>query len=304
MTPIDGSTAFITGGASGIGLATARALVARGARVMLADIDADRAETAARELRAAGGDADFVAFNVAEEEEWVRAGEAAARFGPVDILFSNAGVGGGSGPFEGYDTDVWRWNYAVNAHAHLYACRTFLGGMKQRGTPAHLVITASMVGIAPAPVSVAYVSSKFATVGIAMALRNELAGTNVGISMLCPGMSATRIVETTRVLRPGEREVGAAADTAKAMDGVLAGGMNPEAIGRRVVGAIEAGEFYIFTHPEWRQLVEPQVEEMLAAFGESADPGYRGDDIEALLAANGVRAFGAGRQTKAAGAGE
>lgn len=293
MKDLAGKTAFITGGASGIGFATAQALARRGVRLALADIDAGRLEEAASALSAAGAAVTTAAFNVAEEDEWARAAATLADFGPIDILFSNAGVGGGSGAFEEYDSDVWRWNYAVNAHAHLYACKTFLGAMKARGTPAHLVLTASMVSIVPPPISVAYISSKFATLGIAMALRNELAGGNVGISVLCPGMAATRIVETTRDLRPAERETGAAAETAQAMDGVLSSGMEPGPIGERVARAIEAGEFYIFTHPEWKRLAEPLFAEMLASFGEAADPSYRGDDIDGLIAANGGRAFAA-----------
>jgi hypothetical protein len=73
------------------------------------------------------------------------------------------------------------------------------------------------------------------------------------------------------------------------MGSVLASGMSPDAIGRRVVEAIEADDFYIFTHPEWKRLVEPQIAEMLAAFGLSADPAYKGDDIDSLLAANGAK---------------
>ena len=73
------------------------------------------------------------------------------------------------------------------------------------------------------------------------------------------------------------------------MSGVLAGGMSPEKIGERVVRAIEAGEFFVFTHPEWRAMAEAQFAEMLAAFGESADPSYGGDDIAGLVAANGAR---------------
>lgn len=294
MTQIAGKTALITGAASGIGLAMAHSLAARGARLIIADISAERLEEAGAELRQAGADVATVAFNVAEEAEWQKAEEAAASFGHVDILCSNAGVGGGSGALEEYDPDVWRWAYAVNAHAHLYACRSFLGAMKRRGE-GHVVLTASMVGIVPPPVSVAYCSSKFATVGIAMSLRNELAGTGVGISMLCPGMSATRIVLTTKDLRPGEQEAGAAAQTADAMGGVLASGMDPRCIGDRVAEAISSDEFYIFTHEEWKRLVEPQVAEMLAAFGPSADPDYAGDDIDSLLAANNATAFGAGR---------
>jgi NAD(P)-dependent dehydrogenase (short-subunit alcohol dehydrogenase family) len=293
MQDLTGKTAFISGGGSGIGLATAKALAGQGARLILADIDQGRAEAAAGEIAALGGEALPLQLNVAEEAEWAKARAASERFGEVRILFSNAGVGGGAGKFEVYDPEVWRWNYAVNAHAHLYACRTFLGGMKASGEPAHVVITASMVGIVPPPISIAYISSKFATMGIALGLRNELQDTGVGISVLCPGMSATRIVRTTRELRPGGQEQGAAAETSAAMDNVLAGGMSPDAIGRRVVKAIEEDEFYIFTHPEWKRMAEAQIVEMLAAFGESADPGYRGDDIDSLLAANNARRMNA-----------
>ena len=289
MKDLKDKTAFVTGGGSGIGLATAKALATRGARLILADIDDARVKTAAADLRAVGVDAMALTLNVADEADWARAGELAARFGAVQVLCSNAGVGGGSGTFETYDTEVWRWAYAVNAHAHLYACRTFLGAMKAMDEPCHLTLTASMVGIVPPPISVAYISSKFATLGIAMGLRNELVDTRVGLSVLCPGMSATRIVETTATLRPGATEQAAAARTAHNMGSVLASGMSPDKIGERVVKAIETGEFYIFTHPEWKRLVEPQIAEMMAAFGESADPDYPGDDIDGLVAANGAR---------------
>jgi len=293
MTRVSGKTAFITGGASGIGLATARVLGERGARVILADIDGAGARRAAQSLRAEGRDALGLELDVTDEASWAKAGDAARDFGAVRILFSNAGVGGGSGPFERYDTEVWRWNYAVNAHAHLYACRTFLGEMKASGEPGHLVITSSMVAIVPPPISVAYISSKYAALGIAMALRNELAETSVDISVLMPGMSATRIVETTRDLRPAPQEVGTAAATSQAMQGVLAGGMSPDRIAERVVDAIEKGEYWIFTHPEWKAMAELVTQDMLAAFGPSADPGYEGDDIDGLIRANGGRLFGA-----------
>ena len=293
MTDVAGKTAFVTGGASGLGLATARALADKGARLVLADIDGAGAEAAAESLRAAGAEAMGLQLDVTDEASWADAGAAAQAFGPVRILFSNAGVGGGSGRFEDYDTDVWRWNYAVNAHAHLYACRTFLGAMKASGEASHLVITSSMVAIVPPPISVAYISSKYATLGIAMALRNELAGTCVDISVLMPGMSATRIVETTRDLRPAQVEVGRAAATSQAMQGVLAGGMDPAKIGARVVRAIENGDYWIFTHPEWKAMAELVTRDMLTAFGESADPDYKGDDIDGLIAANGGRMFGA-----------
>jgi NAD(P)-dependent dehydrogenase (short-subunit alcohol dehydrogenase family) len=244
-------------------------------------------------LRDEGANALGIQLDVTDEASWAAAGAKARDFGPVRILFSNAGVGGGSGPFEQYDPDVWRWNYAVNAHAHLYACRTFLGDMKASGEASHLVITSSMVAIVPPPISVAYISSKYATLGIAMALRNELSETCVDISVLMPGMSATRIVETTRDLRPAQVEAGQAAATSQAMQGVLAGGMSPDKVGAHVVAAIEAGDYWIFTHPEWKAMAELVTQDMLSSFGPSADPDYKGDDIDGLIKANGGRMFGA-----------
>lgn len=292
MTDVSGKTAFVTGGASGLGLAMAKALADAGARLVLADIDAAGAAAAAAGLRAGGAEAIGIQLDVTDEAAWARAGEAAAAFGPVRILVSNAGVGGGAGKFENYDTEVWRWNYAVNAHAHLYACRNFLGAMKESGD-GHLLLTSSMVAIVPPPISVAYISSKYATLGIAMALRNELADSGVGVSVLMPGMTATRIVETTRNLRPGTAETGAAAETSKKMQGVLSTGMPPDKSAAMVLDAIRNDRFWIFTHPEWKQMAELVTADMLAGFGESADPGYRGDDIDGLIEANGGRMFGA-----------
>lgn len=295
MTQVSGKTAFVTGGASGLGLAIGTALAEAGARVILADVDRAGAQAAAAGLRARGAEAIGVQLDVTDEAGWARAGEEASRFGTVGILVSNAGVGGGAGKFENYDTDVWRWNYAVNAHAHLYACRTFLGRMKETGD-GHLMLTSSMVAIVPPPISVAYISSKFATLGIAMALRNELAETGVGVSVLMPGMTATKIVETTRNLRPGESETGAAAETSKKMQGVLSTGMAPEKSAAMVLDAILSDRFWIFTHPEWKQMAELVTADMLAGFGASADPDYRGDDIDGLIRANGGRMFGARMQ--------
>lgn len=289
MRDFSGKGVFITGAASGIGLALAHAFAARGAKIVMADIDADGVAREAEALQKSGAETLALTLDVTKEDAWLEAATKANAFAPIRVLCSNAGVGGGSGAFERYDTSVWRWAYEVNVHAQLYACRAFLGAMKDSGEPAHFVLTASMVGLVPPPLSIAYISSKYAAVGIAMGLRNELAGTNIGISMLCPGMVATNVVSNTALLRPGAEATGAAAETAAAMKDVLAAGMQPDKIAARVIEAIERDAFYIFTHPEWKRLAEPQIAEMMAAFGASADPDYKGDDIDSLLKANNVR---------------
>src|SRR3546814_13632368 len=100
--------------------------------------------------------------------------------------------------------------------------------MKASGEASHLVITSSMVALVPPPISVAYISSKYATLGIATALRNALAGTCVDISVLTPGMSATRIIETKRDLRTVEIAVCQAAATRPQTKGQPAGGTWPD----------------------------------------------------------------------------
>src|SRR3546814_2569705 len=107
--------------------------------------------------------------------------------------------------------------------------------------------------------------------------------------VLKPGRPETRKVETRGDRRLVEGEAGKAAATSQAMQGVLAGGMAPGKIGARVVEAIEAGDYWIFTHPEWKKMAELVTQDMLSSFGPSADPAYKGDDIDGLIAANGGR---------------
>ncbi|MBN9566882.1 MAG: SDR family oxidoreductase [Alphaproteobacteria bacterium] len=291
MKQVRGETALVTGGASGIGLGIARALAKAGARVAICDIDLPRAEAAAAELSASGADTMAIALDVTKEDDWQQAAEKVrAHFGDVTILCNNAGVGGGSGLAETYDPSVWDWVFAVNVDSILYSLRTFLPAMKAINRPAYIVNTASMSGLVATPNSIAYVSSKFAAMGFSLALRNELSGSPIGVSVLCPGMTATRIVETTQFLRPGEAEKGIGEKTASAMNTILSTGMKPDNVGQAVLDAILADRFYIFTHPEWKPLVAAQAQEVLNGFGESAQPGHQ-DDLAGLMKAASTGSF-------------
>lgn len=291
MKQVRGETAFVTGGASGIGLGMVRALGAAGAKVAICDVDIARAQSVAADLVAQGAQAMAVALDVTDPAAWEAAASAVrAQLGEVTILCNNAGVGGGSGLAEAYDPEVWRWVYAVNVDSLLYSVRTFLPGMKAGGRPCHIVNTASMSAVVPTPNSIAYVSTKYAAMGFTLALRNELGGTNIGISVLCPGMTATRIVETTQASRPGHAEQGTGGATAAAMNAILSTGMQPDSVGRAVLEAILADRFYIFTHPEWKPLVAARAQELLDGFGDTAEPGYQ-DNLQGLMAAASTGAF-------------
>ena len=272
MTSVTGKIALVTGGASGIGLGLARALAGRGAQVVLADIDGERAAAQAAPIGARA-----VQLDVTDGAAW---GRVAAEIGPVQILCGNAGVGGGPGAIDGYDVEAWHWIFGVNVDAHLHAMRAFLPAMKASGEGCHVLLTASMAGLVPTPHSIAYVASKFGAVGLAFGLRSELKGSNVGVSLLCPGIVATRIIETSTALRPNERA--GIGTTMADVQSMLAAGMDPDRVGAMAVDAIAADRFYVFPHPEWKDLFAAQSADILAGVGESAQPGYA-DDLSGFL---------------------
>lgn len=266
-----GQAAFITGAASGIGLGMARALVAAGAKVALADIDVQRVDAVARELADAGGTVVALPLDVANPDLWAAAADRAeAELGPISILCNNAGINGGR-EIDKTSLDVWRWVYRINIEAQFIGVSTFLPRFKDRGGRCHIVNTASMAGIVPMQRVGAYSSAKFASFGFSMVLRDELASTDIGVSVLCPGSVATRIA-----VNSGEREadlLGQEANQA-AIAGNLAftsQGANPDLVGEQVVEAIQKGQFLIITHRDWEPLVTAVHSEIQRAFAEFDD---------------------------------
>jgi NAD(P)-dependent dehydrogenase (short-subunit alcohol dehydrogenase family) len=279
---IEGAVALITGAASGIGFGIATALARRKATVILGDIHLERARAAADTLRAAGLSAHALHLDVTRTASWESAAREILAHGRLSILCNNAGAGGGRDPIEHYPIDRWQWVNAVNVTALLQGVKTFLPGMRLSGQPGHIVNTVSMLGIVATPNTVGYIATKFAAMGLCLQLRQELRGSPIGVSALCPGMVHTRIVETTARLSPGGQKT-LDDETIESMHAVMSSGVEPVKVGERVARGIERNEFYIFTHPEWRSLVEGHYQEMLQAFGDAADPQHR-DPIETIAA--------------------
>ncbi|MFI6297985.1 SDR family NAD(P)-dependent oxidoreductase [Nonomuraea sp. NPDC050790] len=281
-----GETAFVTGAASGIGLGIARALVASGAGVALADIDGERLAEIARELTAAGGKVTTVELDVSDPGQWEAAADRAeAALGPVSLLFNNAGVSGG-GRIEETSLDVWRWIQKINIEAQFIGVSAFLPRFRARGGRAHVTNTASMAGLVPMVTQGAYVASKFASLGFSMVLRDELRGTDIGVSVLCPGTVATRLGVTAA---EGEAKLlGRAADVelVERNSALLAAGADPDRVGEQVVEAVRRRDFLIVTHREWAPLVEKVHAEQTRAFG--AFDGRHGVDATARMLASGA----------------
>jgi NAD(P)-dependent dehydrogenase (short-subunit alcohol dehydrogenase family) len=256
MKELAGKTAFVTGGASGIGLAMGRAFAEAGMKVMLADIEADALADAVKSLHNVGPDVRGVVCDVADPASVDRAGkESYDAFGKVHVVCNNAGVAAGGG-IDDISLDSWKWVLDVNLMGVLHGVRTFLPHMRAHGEGGHFVNTASMAGMMSGMGFSPYTASKFAVVAMSEGLAPHVKPFGIGMSILCPGFVRTRIGESGRN-RPqhyGPANAYAPDSPAAAMVAMIAEliktGLDPSEVAARVLTAIREDELYIFTHPE------------------------------------------------------
>jgi NAD(P)-dependent dehydrogenase (short-subunit alcohol dehydrogenase family) len=263
--PFRGRVAVVTGGAGGIGLAMARAFAARGARIVLADVDAAALARAQGELAAAGAEAIGLAADVTRRESVAALADAAfGRFGAVHVLCNNAGIAV-AGPLVGADPDDWRRAMDVNFWGVVHGLDAFLPRMIAQRQGGHVVNTASMAGLVGMQGLGIYCATKFAVVGLSESLRRELEPHGIGVSVLCPMLVATRIAENSaRAL--GRASPASPGDAAAAAMPLVGGVITADEVGRRVVEAIEAGAFYVLTHPEQREILRRRAARQDAVF--------------------------------------
>ena len=220
--------AVITGAASGIGAACARAFAAKGARVVVVDVNADGARAVAREI---GGLA--VPCDVACEADIdTLVKETERRLGPVDVFFSNAGVATGGDPLT-TPIDVWQTQWQINLMSHVYALRAVLPGMLERRS-GYLLHTASMAGILTSHGNLTYAVTKHAVVGLAEWLSVTYHDKGIRVSLLAPLGVRTPMLGNI--------------DSAFARN--VAGPIKePEEVAEMVVDAMAAERFLILTDP-------------------------------------------------------
>jgi NAD(P)-dependent dehydrogenase (short-subunit alcohol dehydrogenase family) len=265
-----GRAAFVTGGAGGIGLGIARALLADGARVVLADLDPQGLELAAATLD--GGDRVVtLELDVRDRDGWVAAADAAeAALGPVSILCNNAGVASASDATDNLSYDVWDLVIGIDLGGVINGVQTFVPRMLGRGGGGHVVNTASGAGLAVTGrgTGYAYHTAKYAVVGLSEALHAQLGPAGIGVSVLCPGAVATRVFENTD-------RVGAALGVAKptkatkiaaaAGQRFVARGLDPDVVGVMVRDAICRGDLFVLTDSMMSDAVSDRTRAILAA---------------------------------------
>jgi len=271
MKDFRGKTAFITGGASGLGLSMARAFGHAGMNVVLADIDDKLAKSVAEDLAKEQIKATGIFCDVAERGSVREAAlEAVAAYGKVHVVCNNAGVAAG-GPLGGVKPSDWDWIIDVNLKGVVYGTETFVPLIKSHGEGGHIVNTASMAGMISPPGLEPYSATKFAVVAMSEGWYAQLAPLNIGVSVLCPGFVKTRIHESGR----GRQEkYGGVPDEGQDAGGEMAqmvlNGIDAGVIGRRVLEAVRDGELYIFTHPEMKAFAAARFNNILAAFDTAA----------------------------------
>jgi NAD(P)-dependent dehydrogenase (short-subunit alcohol dehydrogenase family) len=275
MKDLAGRTAFVTGGANGIGLGLARALLAEGCKVAIADIRPDAIEAALKTLD--NQHVIGVPLDVSSRQDFAEAADKVeAELGPVSLLFNNAGIN----LFQTIDEssyDDWDWVMGVNLHGVINGVMTFVPRMKARGEGGHVVNTASMAAFLCGPAPGIYNTTKFAVRGMSESLRYSLAPFGIGVSVLCPGLVKSHIYASDEV-RPDELKAGARpvdADAVNRLAQVHEFGMEPDIIAARVIEAIKANRFYIFSHPEFKDELREVFDEIIDAFRDyPPDPGF------------------------------
>lgn len=263
MRELSGKVAFVTGGASGIGLGMTRAFLRAGMKVMIADVSRANLDDAASQLKGGGGEYRMLQLDVADRAAFARAAdETESALGKVQVLCNNAGIGAGA-PLTTATYADWDRMLGVNLYGVVHGVVTFMPRMRAHGRGGHIVNTSSMAGIVPLPdPGGIYTTAKFAVRGLSESLRLALAADGIGVSVLCPGLTRTRILDEARkgAERAGADELSAGFLEAEPY------AMDPLEVGEAVLEGIRRNDAYILPHAEFLEEVRALHREIEESF--------------------------------------
>jgi NADP-dependent 3-hydroxy acid dehydrogenase YdfG len=275
MREVAGLTAFITGGGSGVGFGMAKAFCGAGMSVVIADVRQDHLDQAMRSLK--GMKVHAVQLDVTDRAAMARAADETEKvFGKVHIVCNNAGVNLFNDIGEA-SYDDWDWILGVNLGGVVNGVRTFVPRIKAHGEGGHIVNTASMAAFIASARAGIYSTAKFAVRGMSEALRGSLLPHRIGVSVLCPGLVKSSIYESEKI-RPAHLSAQATRTDPEFLTRlaqVHEVGMDPEEVGQKVLRAIRRNDFYIFSHPEFKEELRGIFDEALRALPEEPAPPQR-----------------------------
>jgi NAD(P)-dependent dehydrogenase (short-subunit alcohol dehydrogenase family) len=268
MKDVNNKVAFITGGASGVGLGMARVFHKAGMRVMIADIRPEFLDEARAAFAGQSDAVRFIQVDITDRRALTAAAEATVKaFGKVHVLCNNAGINIFK-TVEDTTYSDWDWIVAINLTGVFNGVKSFVPHIRAHGEGGHIVNTASMAALAAGPSAGAYTATKFGVRGLSESLRLSLAQYHIGVSVLCPGLVNSRIYKTEE-LRP-ENLYGADyrvdAEFMQRLEQVHQIGMDPIEVGEKVLRGIQRNDLFILSHPDHKEEVQILCDEIVASF--------------------------------------
>ncbi len=277
MKDLKGKTAFITGGASGIGLGIAKACAKYGMNVVIADMRQSALDEAMAYFKEKNLPVHPIKLDVTDREAYARAAEEAERvFGKIHVLVNNAGVGSG-GSAERTTFKDWDYSVSVNLGGVINGVVTMLPHILKHGEGGHIVSTSSTLGVAAASGMIPYCTTKFAVAGMMEALATDLQDKNIGVSVLFPGPTRGNLGKSSFENRPAhlrnEGETWPPQPPPPSKDRpqrrppeeAQVAFMDPVETGERVLRGIRNNDLFIHTHPEFREGYIARHEAMIRA---------------------------------------
>jgi NAD(P)-dependent dehydrogenase (short-subunit alcohol dehydrogenase family) len=276
MDHFEGKSAVITGGANGIGFATATEFARRGARIVLADVDKPALEQAVAHLQSQGFDAHAVMCDVRQLDEMVHLADEAFRLlGHVDIVFSNAGIVV-AGPIAQMTHDDWRWVIDIDLWGSIHAVEAFLPRLLEQGTGGHVAFTASFAGLVPNVGLGAYSVAKYGVVSLAETLAREIKDDGIGVSVLCPMVVETKLLSNSERIRGADYGLSSAPEVTGAPGAVPAqqDSLSVDEVARLTVDAIQANRLYVLPHVAARASIRRRFERIDHTFDAQVAEGW------------------------------
>jgi NAD(P)-dependent dehydrogenase (short-subunit alcohol dehydrogenase family) len=274
MDHFEGKSAVITGGANGIGFATATEFARRGARVVLADVDKPALEQAVAHLHAEGFDAHPVMCDVRQLDEMVHLADESFRLlGQVDIVFSNAGIVV-AGPIAQMTHDDWRWVIDIDLWGSIHAVEAFLPRLLEQGAGGHIAFTASFAGLVPNVGLGAYSVAKYGVVSLAETLAREVKDHGIGVSVLCPMVVETKLLSNSERIRGADYGLASAPEVTGAVP-AQQDTLKVDEVARLTADAIAANRLYVLPHAAARASIRRRFERIDHTFDDQAADGWR-----------------------------
>jgi NAD(P)-dependent dehydrogenase (short-subunit alcohol dehydrogenase family) len=270
MDSLQGKTAFITGGASGIGLGIAKACAESGMKTVIADARQEALDAALRWFAENNYPAHAVRLDVTDRAAFeAAADEAEGVFGKIHVLVNNAGVAAGSGPMWEASYKDWDFIVGINITGVFNGIKVIVPRILKHGEGGHVVSTASKGGLICVGNSGLYCATKYAVAGLMETLATDLQGTGVGASAFCPGPVTSNLGFSSSQVRPeglkNDKDKPPPPPPGGRMPDWAKSFMTPEEVGKRVVRGIRRGDLFILTHPEFKEGLEARNSAVLRA---------------------------------------